>query len=289
MKKHHESVLLQEVVSAFEGVDCQDFFEGTVGAGGHAKAILSAHSEIKRYFACDRDSSALEIAKQELLPWEEKISWIHGPFADLESYLKDAKVDGIDGFLIDIGVSSMQIDQGERGFSFAKDAPLDMRMDTTSFLTAEKIINESSQEELARIFYEYGEERRSRKVAEAVVIARRKKRIVTTKQLVDVVMPVATRGKLHPATLVFQALRIAVNDELGQLQKGLKAAISSLRKGGRLAVISFHSLEDRIVKHMLKDSKEVMVLTKKPIIPSLQEQKENRRSRSAKLRIAEKK
>lgn len=285
----HKPVLLAEVLKVFEPVEIKVFFEGTVGAGGHARAILEAHPEIERYLACDRDPEARRIAKENLAPWREKVEWIAGPFADLREYLDERKAASIDGFLIDVGVSSMQLDTRERGFSFMGDAPLDMRMDPDASLTAEEIVNEAPEKELARIFFEYGEERRSRQVARAIVEARRKRRIRTTQELVAIVKPVTVWGKLHPATLVFQALRIAVNDELGQLQKGLEAAIERTSPGGRIAAISFHSLEDRIVKNVLRDAKDRLeILTKKPIGPSTEEAKENPRSRSAKLRAAEK-
>ena len=288
MRSPHIPVLLREVLHVFEGIKIKTFFEGTLGAGGHAKAIMDAHPEIERYVGCDRDPKALALAKEVLAPWGEKVELIHGSYADVAKILDELGIDGIDGFLIDIGVSSMQLDERERGFSFMGDAPLDMRMDTDGKLTAEEIVNRYPEKELARIFFEYGEERRSRQVAKAIAEARRKKKIQTTKQLVDVIRPVATRGRLHPATLVFQALRIAVNDELGQLEKGLKAATEKLNPDGRIAVISFHSLEDRIVKNRFRDEKEKLkVITKKPVGPDLEEIKMNPRSRSAKLRAAE--
>lgn len=289
MKQPHLPVLLKEVLEVFNGQELKVFFEGTVGAGGHARAILEAHPEIERYFACDRDPKALALAHGNLKPWGKKVEWIHGPFAEMSSYLKEAGIDSIDGFLIDIGVSSMQLDQRERGFSFLGEAPLDMRMNPDGDVTAETIVNRYSETELARILFEYGEERRSRQVAKAIVDARKKKRIKTTQELVAIIQPVATKGKLHPATLTFQALRIAVNDELGQLEKGLSSAIEKVAVGGRIAVISFHSLEDRIVKNILRDQRaKLEILTKKPIIASVEETKINPRARSAKLRAAEK-
>lgn len=286
--KPHIPVLLQEVLQVFENKELKIFFEGTIGAGGHASAILEAHPEIQRYLACDRDPAALDLAKRNLDPWGKKVEWIQGPFADLESFLEEKKIRSIDGFLIDIGVSSMQLDQKERGFSFRMDAPLDMRMDPRGETTAETLVNELPEKELARIFFEYGEEFRSRAAAKAIIAARKKRRIRTTHELVSIIEPVLRKGKIHPATKIFQALRIAVNDELKQLTKGLEAAIASLSLGGRLAVISFHSLEDRIVKQRLREDQHLKRLTKKPIIPSLQEMRSNPRSRSAKLRAAEK-
>ncbi len=281
----HVPVLLDEVLEAFQGKSLKVFFEGTVGAAGHSKAILEAHPEIETYFGCDRDESALAIAKENLKPWWEKVELIHGPFAELDTYLGKTK---IDGFFIDIGVSSMQLDTGDRGFSFRVDAPLDMRMDQTMALTAENLIHELPEKELARIFFEYGEEFRSRAAAAAVVRARKKKRICTTHELLKVLEPVLRKGKIHFATKVFQALRIAVNDELGQLKRGLEGAISHLNVGGILAVISFHSLEDRIVKWCFRDEKSLNILTKKPLQASREEMKKNARSRSAKLRVAQK-
>lgn len=281
-------MLLREVLEVFEGKKLRFFFDGTLGAGGHAQAILEAHPEIERYYGCDRDPNALRIAEERLGPWREKVVLIHGRYADAPRHMEKLGAGPVDGFLIDIGISSMQVDEKERGFSFQGDAPLDMRMDPTEGVTAAAIVNRYPEAELARIFYEYGEERRSRQVAKAIVEARRKKKIETTAELAAIVKPVATRGRLHPATLVFQALRIAVNDELGQLERGLEGAIGMLAIGGRIAAISFHSLEDRIVKNRFRDEKErLKVLTKKPIGPTEEEMRENPRSRSAKLRAAE--
>jgi len=287
MKSPHIPVLLGEVLKVFENRELKVFFDGTVGAGGHARAILEAHGEIERYLACDRDPAALQLAKANLEPWGKKVELIRGPFAGLKGYLKERGISSIDAFLVDLGVSSMQFDEAERGFSFRADAPLDMRMDPEGDVTAETLINELAEVELARIFHEYGEEFRSRAAARAIVAARRKRKIRTTQELVSVLEPVLRRGKIHAATKVFQALRIAVNDELGQLKEGLDAAIEHLSPGGRLAVISFHSLEDRIVKWRLREQDGLTILTKKPIGPSAEEMRANPRSRSAKLRAAE--
>jgi 16S rRNA (cytosine1402-N4)-methyltransferase len=276
---------MDAVLRAFEGTPLDVFFEGTVGAGGHAKAILESHPEIKRYLACDRDASAIAIAKKQLEPWKDKIEWIHGPFAEIESYLKGQQ---IDGFFIDIGVSSMQFDDGARGFSFRSDAPLDMRMDQQLSVTAGELVNELPEVELSRIFYEYGEEFRSRAAAKAIVMARKKRPIRTTQELTAILEPVLRKGKIHFATKVFQALRIAVNDELGQLKKGLASAINHLAPHGIVAVISFHSLEDRIVKWMFREDERLEILTKKPIEAKREEEKINPRARSAKLRVARK-
>ncbi|HSX26836.1 MAG TPA: 16S rRNA (cytosine(1402)-N(4))-methyltransferase RsmH [Chlamydiales bacterium] len=284
--KAHTSVLVREVLQVFEGKEIRLFFDGTVGAGGHASALLEAHPEIERYVGCDRDPTALALAGKALEAWGEKVELVRGDYADMPRMIGK---DCIDGFLIDIGVSSMQLDERERGFSFMGDAPLDMRMDPEGELTAAEVVNRYGEAELARIFFEYGEERRSRQVAKAIVEARRKRKIRTTGELVEIIKPVATRGRLHPATLVFQALRIVVNDELGQLQRGLTAAIEKTCPEGRIAAISFHSLEDRIVKNAFRDAKGVLkILTKKPIGPTAEETRANPRSRSAKLRAAEK-
>lgn len=284
----HTPVLLQEVLEVFAPLSLCTFFEGTVGAGGHARALLEAHPELKTYWACDRDPEARRLAGEVLAPWKEKVRFLEGPFADLEGFIGEDKVDG---FLFDVGVSSMQIDEPGRGFSFQKEGPLDMRMDPTSGISAEEMIARFPEKELARIFYEYGEERRSRQAAKALVEARKKKRIQTTLDLVAALEPVLgkQRGKIHPATRIFQGLRIAVNDELGQLERGVKAAMHALSPGGRGVVISFHSLEDRIVKGCFKEDPSVSVLTKKPWIASFAEQRNNKRSRSAKLRAVEKK
>lgn len=296
----HISVLIEEVVNAFEGCNMPVFFDGTVGAGGHAEGILTAHPEIERYLACDRDPEALKIAKRRLEPWGKKVEFIQGRYSEVARFLEEREIGGIDGFLLDIGVSSMQLDVAERGFSFRFEGPLDMRMNPDHEVTAEMIVNDYPKEELERIFWEYGEERQSRRAAEAIVHARKKRRIRTTTELIDIVKPVLKWGKMHPATLIFQALRIAVNQELHELETGLASAIDRLNPMGRLAVISFHSLEDRIVKQTLKDQERkelkrekrtvgcLKILTKKPVIAGAKEERENPRSRSAKLRVAEK-
>lgn len=284
----HIPVLLDEVIKAFEGKQISTFFEGTVGLGGHAKEILQSHPEIQRYIACDRDLNAIEIAKETLRPWSDKVEFVHSPFAEIKSILKEKKISSIDGYLIDIGVSSMQLDKGSRGFSFKVDAPLDMRMDETMNTTAADLVNTLPEQELARIFYEYGEEFRSRAAAKVICLARKKRKITTTFELCDVLEKVLRKGKIHFATKVFQALRIAVNDELGQLKNGLQGAIESCKAGAILSVISFHSLEDRIVKWVFKEEPSLQVITKKPLEATREEIKKNPRSRSAKLRVAEK-
>lgn len=287
MKDPHTPVLVREILGIFEGVELKIFFEGTVGAGGHAEALLRAHPEIERYLACDRDPEALGLARERLRHWWEKVEWIRGPFSEIESYLDERNIPCVEGCLFDLGVSSMQLEGEKRGFSFRFDAPLDMRMDPDGEVTAAMLIDQLSEKELAHIFYEYGGEFRSRRAAQAIVKARKKKKIQTTGELVAVLESVLwRRGRLHPATKVFQALRIAVNDELGQLKKGFDGAVKRLCSGGRIAVLSFHSLEDRMVKECFREK--LTVLTKKAIAPSAAEMKANPRSRSAHLRAARK-
>jgi 16S rRNA (cytosine1402-N4)-methyltransferase len=279
----HLPVLLPQVLTVFQGLPISLFFDGTLGAGGHAEAILSAHPEIQQYIASDRDPSALQIAKERLASFTHQLRLIHGSYADVGASLQH-----LDGCLIDIGVSSMQLDRPERGFSFLRDGPLDMRMDPEAPVSARTIINRWPEKELADLFYQYGQERRSRFLAKAIVEARRKNPIETTRELALLIeRQVGGRGKIHPATRVFQALRIAVNDELGQLERGLKNAINALRIGGRIAVITFHSLEDRIAKQIIKGDLRLRPLSKKPQEASLEEVRKNPRSRSAKLRSAE--
>lgn len=293
MSYPHIPILLNEVLEPFQGSKIDLFIDGTLGAGGHAEAILKAHPEIVRFLGFDRDSDALALAKGRLACFGSKVQFIHANFRHMKNWVEKGKADGI---FLDLGVSSMQLDQPERGFSFSKEGPLDMRMDPEAALDAAHVINTFPEPRLAQIFYEYGEEPRSRRAAKAIVEARRKKQILTTSDLVEVLRPVLTwrgrKGKsVNPLTLIFQALRIFVNDELNTLQEGLKEAIELLAPGGKIGVISFHSLEDRIVKNTFRDAAKndiVTILTKKPIVPSKEEVQSNPRSRSAKLRFAEK-
>ncbi|MDP1835374.1 MAG: 16S rRNA (cytosine(1402)-N(4))-methyltransferase RsmH [Chlamydiales bacterium] len=307
MTAPHVSVLLNEVVEAFKDVELKTFLDGTLGAGGHAAAILQAHPEIEKFYGLDQDTSALEIARERLLPWHGKIELIHTNFSGLAEALKEQKCDGI---LLDLGVSSMQLDQPERGFSISRPGPLDMRMNMEGPLTAADVVNTWSEYDLARIFRDYGEEKRWRAAARAVVKARQEKPILTTQELVDLLLPVVkdfrSQKSIHPLTLIFQALRIAVNEELQVLEVALKAAMAALNPGGRLAVISFHSLEDRIAKqyfrYLASDKEDtrgiagvfrdkqpiVRDVTRKPVTAGEKECAENPRARSAKLRVVEK-
>lgn len=282
----HTPVLLTEILTFFKDVPLQTYVDGTTGAGGHALAILENHPELQTFFAFDRDESALEIARETLAPFKEHVQFIHSTFDRLDEY-----VEAMDGMLLDVGVSSMQLDQPERGFSFYKGGPLDMRMDQSARLTAKEVVNRYGEKELMRIIRDYGEERRWRQAARAIVEGRQKKRIETTEDLVNVLGPVLgwKRKHMHPATLVFQAIRIEVNQELKQLENGIETAIRLLNPGGRLGVISFHSLEDRIVKQRFRkaavEEKNVEILTKKPVTALREEQLRNPRARSAKLRF----
>lgn len=289
----HISVLQEEVLSFFREKSLRTFVDGTLGAGGHSKAILKEHPEIELLIGFDQDTNALAIAKETLKEDQHRVRFIHSNFEQIATELKKCGIDKVDGILLDLGVSSMQLDQDERGFSFMRQGPLDMRMNPEGEITAEEIINSWREEDLAQIFYELGEEHRSRQAAKAIVQARRKNRITTTHELAEIISSVIRRkGKLHPATLVFQALRLQVNRELEVLKEVLPIAVNLLAENGRLGVISFHSLEDRIVKEtfkaIAKEDPTMHILTKKPIAPDYQEARQNPRSRSAKLRFCEK-
>lgn len=306
----HRPVLLQECMEALnirpEGV----YVDGTLGRGGHSMEIVKRLSERGRLICIDRDQEALDRGRERLAPWLDRITFLHGNFGDLDQLLDEAGVVGVDGMLFDLGVSSPQLDDPNRGFSYQKDAPLDMRMDQRDRLTASVIVNEWPKEELRRILYQYGEERYAPAIASAIERAREQQEIKTTLQLTEIIrsaMPAsALREKQHPAKRSFQGIRIAVNDELGAISRMLGAAIPRLNPGGRLAVISFHSLEDRIVKTELAAAAkgctcppefpvcvcgkkpQVRLISRKPILPGEQEREENPRARSAKLRTAEK-
>lgn len=303
---HHLPVLLKEVLQAFESMKISTFLDGTLGAGGHAEAILTAHPEIVTFLGVDQDHTALQIAKERLSRWKDKLVLMHGNFSTIPNLIKESGVPQPDAILIDIGVSSMQLDTPERGFSFRFDAPLDMRMNTLKGKTAADILNTSSEAELQKIFRDYGEEAKWRR-AVAVVIKGRP--IYTTFELKDLLEPVLGKkrfGEKEPITKIFQALRIATNRELEVLEEFLPQGIDLLPKGGRMGVITFHSLEDRIVKetfrlkasdkwettgyrgHFMDKEPEVLLVTRKGICPSDEEIDANPRCRSAKLRVIEK-
>lgn len=309
MEYSHAPVMLHECVDALrikpEGI----YADATLGMGGHSLAIAQRLSSGGGLIAIDRDKSALERAAVTLRPQMDKITLAHGNFADLGDILDSLGIESVDGILFDLGVSSPQLDEAERGFSYTADAPLDMRMDRSQSVTAAEIVNTWSFEELKRILYDFGEERYAPRVAAAIVNRRQEAEIRTTLELADTIkkaMPAAAlREKQHPAKRTFQAIRIAVNDELEAVSRALDAAADRLSVGGRLCVISFHSLEDRIVKNAIASRENgctcprdfpvcvcgfkqtLKSVTKKPILPSAEEIEANPRSRSAKLRVAE--
>ncbi|MBE9168903.1 16S rRNA (cytosine(1402)-N(4))-methyltransferase RsmH [Pleurocapsales cyanobacterium LEGE 06147] len=280
---NHISVLSRELIAGLNIVPGGLYLDATVGNGGHSKLILAAHSNVS-VIGIDRDLEVLSIAKTRLFSYyPQRLQFWHGNFANYEP-------NGLlfDGIIADLGVSSPQLDIAERGFSFRHSAPLDMRMDRSQLLTAAEIINHWDENKLADLFFHYGEERFSRRIAKRIV---QQRPLQTTTQLAEAIArsvpPKYRHGRIHPATRVFQALRIAVNEELSSLEKFLERAPYWLKPGGRIGIISFHSLEDRIVKQKFRHSELLEVLTKKPIVPQADELQENPRSRSAKLRLAQ--
>lgn len=278
----HVPVLSQELIEGLAVCAGGHYLDATVGGGGHSRLILEAAADV-RVTAIDRDAVAIAAARVTLTAYSDRVDFWQGNFADYEP--GDVLFDGI---VADLGVSSAQLDVPERGFSFRHSAPLDMRMDHRQSLTAAEVINRWDEAQLAKVFYEYGEERLSRQIARAVVA---KRPFQTTDQLAEAIAYSVPRkyryGRIHPATRVFQGLRIVVNQEIASLETFLNRAPHWLKPEGRIGVISFHSLEDRIVKHTLRNSPLLRVLTKKPVTPQDKELEENRRSRSAKLRFAE--
>ena len=306
---HHVSVLLQECIDGLNIKPDGIYVDGTLGGAGHSGQIAKRLTT-GRLIGIDRDPIALAVAKERLAPYEKNVTLVHSNFCEIAQVLKDLDIPGVDGILLDLGVSSPQLDDGERGFSYMVDAPLDMRMNSHDTLDAGIVVNTWSQEELRRILYTSGEERYAPQIAGAICRRREEKPIETTLELVDIIrsaMPAAAlREKQHPAKRSFQAIRIAVNDELGSVEKVMEDAIPLLNPGGRLAVITFHSLEDRIVKTaMAAASKgctcppsfpvcvcgkkpQVKLISRKPIVAGAEELEVNPRSRSAKLRVCEK-
>jgi 16S rRNA (cytosine1402-N4)-methyltransferase len=303
----HVPVLLEEVVNGLKVEPGGRYIDGTVGGGGHAYAILAASSPDGVLLGVDRDPAALEVASARLADYGRRFELVHGSFARLAEIAAAHGFAPVDGILLDLGLSSLQLADAGRGFSFLVDGPLDMRFDTTSGgRTAADLVNHLSSEELADVLYEYGEERRSRRIARAIVEARP---LHTTRELADVIERATggRRKRLHPATVTFQALRIAVNRELTALERALPQAVDLLVPGGRMGVIAFHSLEDRIVKRFIRhESSECIcpaelpvcacdhratldVVTRRPIRPTDGEVRTNPRSRSARLRVAERK
>jgi 16S rRNA (cytosine1402-N4)-methyltransferase len=289
----HTSVLLNETLRFLKPSSGRVYVDGTLGLGGHSLSILEKSGPDGKVIAFEWDESAIEKARVRLSPYHSRLKIIRRNFAEIAVGLDEARVTEVDGMLIDVGLSSLQLDLGERGFSFQRDEILDMRMDNRQAMTAESVLATCSQVELADIFFYYGEERQARPIASAIVEYRAEKAIKTTKQLVSIIVKAVPKRfhpkKIHVATKVFQALRIAVNGELENLAKILEDGVRFLKPGGRFCVISFHSLEDRIVKTKFKNNKDLKVLTTKAVMPSPEEVAVNKRSRSARLRVAQKK
>ncbi len=304
MSLQHEPVLYQEIIHALRPKSTGFYVDGTLGAGGHAAGLLAGSEPGGRLLGMDVDPQALELASQNLAPFGERACLIRAPYTSLPEQLVALGWDKVDGILLDLGASSMQFDTPERGFSFLADGPLDMRFDPTNPLTASEIVNTWAEDELADVLFRYGEERASRRIAHAIQQARP---ISGTGQLAEVIQnAIGRHGPHHPATQTFQALRIAINGELQSLEKTLPLAVQALAPGGRLAVISFHSLEDRLVKEFFRlESRDcicpprqpvctcghkasILEVTRRPLTPAEDEIKRNSRARSAKLRVAEK-
>ena len=306
---HHVSVLLDECIEGLNIKPDGIYVDGTLGGAGHSYHIAEKLTT-GRLIGIDRDPVALKAAGERLSPFADRVTLVHSNFCRMGQVLQELGISGVDGILLDLGVSSPQLDDGSRGFSYMTDAPLDMRMDNGDALSADTVVNTWSYEELKRILYDYGEERYAPAIAAAIVRKREISPIRTALELVDVIRsampPAALREKQHPAKRTFQAIRIAVNDELNSVSKAMDAAIPCLNPGGRLAVITFHSLEDRIVKNAMAAAAkgcicppefpvcvcgrkpQVTVLTRKPIVSGEEELERNPRARSAKLRICEK-
>ena len=302
----HKPVMLAEVLEALRPRRDERYADGTIGGGGHAAAILAASSPTGWVYGSDRDGDAVAAAQLRLAEFTGRFEIRRGNFSELTDWVPPGSCAGV---LFDLGVSSVQLDRGERGFSFQQDGPLDMRMDDRQPLTAADLVNTASAEELAKIFWEYADERESRRFAKAIVMDRAKNPFKTTRQLAGLIERLTPkRGKTHPATKVFQGLRVAVNDELGSLRRGLEGALKMLKPGGRVAIITFSSIEDRMTKDFgrvrardyecpggvdvpelrVPKTPEVKIVTRKAIQPSAEEVERNPRARSAQLRVIEK-
>ncbi len=286
----HVSVLLAEVLELLQPQSGGVYVDGNLGLGGHAGAVLKQSSPAGRLIGLDWDYRALTLARQNLAEFGERATCVRSNFAEIKAVLADLGIDKVDGILLDLGLSSLQLDAGERGFSFRGSESLDMRMDDRGDETAADLLNKLSKDDLADIFYYYGEERQARPIAAAIVEERKKQPFSTTDQLVAVVERAIPRRfhprKIHVATKVFQALRIAVNRELDNLVKILEVGSELLKPGGRFCVISFHSLEDRLVKRAFANDQRLQVITRRPVRPTEEECQRNPRARSAKLRCA---
>ncbi len=306
---HHVSVLLDECIQSLNIKPDGIYVDGTLGGAGHS-AQIAKRLTTGRLIGIDRDPKALKAASERLAEYADRVTLVHSNFSQIDQVLEELGIDGVDGILLDLGVSSPQLDEAEWGFSYMADAPLDMRMNSEDTLSAYDVVNTWPKEELRRILYEYGEERYAPQIAAAIERRRNDKPIETTLELVDVIRsampPQALREKQHPAKRSFQAIRIAVNDELGAVGRVMEVSVPKLNKGGRLAIITFHSLEDRIVKNAMAaaakgctcppefpvcvcgNQPKVKLITRKPIVSGEEELERNPRARSAKLRVCEK-
>lgn len=308
MEFNHKPVLLEECIQGLQ-IDKEGIYvDGTLGGAGHSSKIVEKLDDTGKLIGIDKDTVALEAAKEKLKDYAN-VEYVHGNHDEIQAILQQLEIPKVDGILLDLGVSSYQIDTDSRGFSYMQDSDLDMRMNQEQELTAKEVVNTYPEAELARILYEYGEEKFSRQIAKKICEDRKKKEIQTTLELVEIIkqaIPYLDKNAGHPAKRTFQAIRIEVNDEITPLYQTVTNSIACLKKGGRLCIITFHSLEDRAVKNAYQDAvgtctcpkdlpycvceiKEVgKIITRKPILPSIQEQKENPRAKSAKLRIFEK-
>lgn len=288
----HRSVLLEETLELLRPKPGGIYVDGTLGLGGHSRRILEETAPDGKVIAFEWDERAIALSKENLQEFAGRLTIIRRNFAEISEGLNEIGITKVEGLLIDIGLSSLQLDQGERGFSFQHDEPLDMRMDQRGDVTAASLLASSTEEELADIFYYFGEERQARPIAARIVRAREERGILTSSQLAALVAQAVPRRfhpkRIHVATKVFQALRIAVNTELENLSRVLDDAVPFLKAGSRFCVISFHSLEDRIVKRKFRENELLKVITAKPVRPKADEVVKNPRSRSARLRVAEK-
>jgi 16S rRNA (cytosine1402-N4)-methyltransferase len=285
----HKPVLQSEVSNYLKPEPKSLLIDGTVGLGGHAATLLPRVLPGGRLLGIDRDATNLELARQRLSGFGDAVVLVHDRYANVRTHAYAHGFTHVNAILLDLGFSSVHVDDPDRGFSFQHDGPLDMRYDQSQSLTASEIVNTWSEEELARIFRQYGEELRARSIAHLMIEARKQEPMTRTLQLADLIASQRRQhGRLHPATKVFQALRMAVNDELGELERVLPECVNLLQPGGRLAIISFHSLEDRLVKNFFKNTSVLKVVTKRPVTATREEIAANPRSRSAKLRVAEK-
>ncbi|HOX21453.1 MAG TPA: 16S rRNA (cytosine(1402)-N(4))-methyltransferase RsmH [Candidatus Paceibacterota bacterium] len=289
----HVPVLLNEVIKTFDPQSNENFIDATLGEAGHTLCLLQKTDPSGRVLGIDLDAETLRIAEEKLRAYHNRVILVKNNFKNLESIVDEYKFKKVSGILFDLGMSSRELEESGRGFSFRKNEPLLMNFGEDALVTAEQIVNNWPADDLKGIFEEYGEERFSRQIAEKIVVSRQTKPIKTTFDLVEVIQSAVPQkyqsGRLHPATRVFQALRITVNDELNNLRSGLEAGLKILESGGKIIVISFHSLEDRIVKNFFRDHKaSLKIITKKPVIPARVEILNNPRARSAKLRAAQK-